>query len=109
MGILYHPALGKSRAAVNAAAILVILGGLATMYVIIIGGQAFPMAMFPGKEVLESGFFDGAVASYSPSLSEVALGVGGIAATLLMTAIGIRMLRFLPETLADDRMDARQD
>jgi len=109
MGILYHPALGKSRGAVNAAAILVILGGLAAMYVIIIGGQAFPMAMFPGKEVIESGFFDGAVASYSPSLPEVALGIGGIAATLLMTAIGIRMLRFLPESLADDKMDNRQD
>lgn len=108
LGILYHPALGKSRGAVNAAAILVILGGLATMYVIIIGGQAFPMAMFPGKEVIESSFFDGGIASYAPSLPEFVLGIGGIAATLLMTAIGIRMLRFLPESLADDAMDNRE-
>ena len=107
LGIIYHPALGKSRGAISAASIMVILGGLATMYVIIIGGQAFPMAMFPGKEIIESGFYDAGVAAYSPSLPEVALGIGGVAAALLMTAIGIRMLRFLPYSLADNAMDTR--
>jgi len=105
LGIIYHPALGKSRAAVSAASLLVILGGLAAMYVIIIGGQAFPMAMFPGKEIIDSGFYDGGVSAYTPSLPEVALGIGGVAAALLMTAIGIRMLRFLPETLSDKALD----
>jgi Ni/Fe-hydrogenase subunit HybB-like protein len=105
LGIVYHPALGQSRSAVAAACFMVILGGLATMYVIIIGGQAFPMAMFPGKEIIETTFYDSGLAPYTPSLPEVALGVGGVAAALLMTAIGIRMLRFLPETLSDKALD----
>ncbi|MGD2117739.1 MAG: polysulfide reductase NrfD [Chromatiales bacterium] len=108
LGIIYHPALGESRNAIVAASIMVILGGLATMYVVIIGGQAFPMAMFPGKEIIESGFYDGIngqVAAYAPSLPEIALGIGGIAVALLMTAIGIRMLRFLPESLSDKALD----
>lgn len=105
LAIIYHPALGKSRGAIVAASLLVILGGLATMYVIIIGGQAFPVAMFPGKEVIETTFYDGAVAPYSPSLTEFALGIGGVAIALLITVIGIRMLRFLPETLSDKALD----
>jgi molybdopterin-containing oxidoreductase family membrane subunit len=79
------------------------------MYVIIIGGQAFPMEMFPGKEVIDSTFYDGGVASYTPTLPEVALGIGGIAVTLLMTTVGVRMLRFLPESLADDAIDNREE
>ncbi len=102
LGIIYHPSLGQSRNAVSAASLMIILGGLAAMYVIIIGGQAFPMAMFPGKEIVESGFYDGGVAQYIPSLPEVLLGLGGIAAAMLMTVIGIRMLRFLPANLSDD-------
>ena len=105
LAIVYHPALGQSRNAVAAACVMVVLGGLATMYVIIIGGQAFPMAMFPGKEIIGSTFYDGGLAPYAPSLPEIALGVGGVAAALLMTAIGIRMLRFLPETLSDKALD----
>lgn len=108
LGIIYHPVLGKSRGGITAASVLVILGGLAAMYVIIIGGQAFPMAMFPGKTILASGFFDGVngqAALYTPSLPELLLGIGGIALVLLMTSVSIRMLRFLPESLADEVMD----
>ena len=108
LGILYHPALGKSRGAITIASLLVVLGGLAAMYVIIIGGQAFPMAMFPGKTIVESGFFDGvngAVAAYTPSLPEILLGVGGVALALLLTAVAMRMLKFLPESLADEVVD----
>jgi molybdopterin-containing oxidoreductase family membrane subunit len=108
LGMLYHPALGKSRGAIAGASVLVILGGLAAMYVIIIGGQAFPMAMFPDKTIVESGFFDGvggAAASYTPSLPEVLLGVGGVALALLMTVVAVRVLKFLPESLADEVVD----
>jgi molybdopterin-containing oxidoreductase family membrane subunit len=83
---------------------MVILGGLATMYLIIIGGQAFPMSLFPGKTIIESGFYDGVnglPAAYAPSIPEVLLGLGGVAVALLLTTVGIRMLRFLPESLAD--------
>ncbi len=108
MGILFHPALGKSHGGVIGASVLVILGGLAFMYVIVIAGQAFPMAMFPDKTIIETGFFDGvngAAAGYIPSMAEFLLGIGGIAIALLATFVGIRLLRFLPMSLADEVVD----
>lgn len=108
LGIIFHPALGKSRTWIASACGLVVLGGLASMYVIIIGGQAYPMQMFPDKTIIESGFYDGvggAIAAYTPSLPEVLLGIGGIAVALLITAVGVRVLQFLPESLADRDVD----
>ena len=108
LGIIYHPALGATRGGIIAASTLVILGGFATVYVIVIGGQAFPMAMFPGKTIVASGFFDGVNGQpmlYSPSLPEILLGLGGVALVLMLTFIGIRVLRFLPASLADDVSD----
>jgi molybdopterin-containing oxidoreductase family membrane subunit len=108
LAILFHPVLGKSRGAIAAACGLVIVGGLAAMYVIIIGGQAFPMPMFPGKTIVESGFYDGvggAAAYYVPSMPEILLGFGGVGLALLVTAIAIRVLRFLPVSLADEVSD----
>jgi Ni/Fe-hydrogenase subunit HybB-like protein len=104
LALLYLPATGKSRTWISVASLLVIVGGLAQMYVIIIGGQAYPMELFPGKEVTST-FFDGVVASYSPSLPEVILGIGGIGVALAATVVGIRVLRFLPTSLADDMVD----
>ncbi len=108
IALVYHPSIGKTRGGIIAAATAVVLGGLATIYVVVIGGQAFPMAIFPGKTVLSSGFFDGVNGQpflYSPSLPEVLLGIGGLALTLLLTFIGIRVLQFLPVTLSDEAMD----
>ena len=104
LALLYHPSTGKSRGWIAIASLLVIIGGLAQMYVIIIGGQAYPMEMFPGKEVVSS-FADGVVGSYVPSLPEVILGIGGIAIALAATVVGVRVLRFLPESLADEAVD----
>jgi len=104
LALLYHPSTGKSRGWIGIASLLVIIGGLAQMYVIIIGGQAYPMEMFPGKEVVSS-FADGVVGSYTPSLPEIILGMGGIAVALAATFVGVRVLRFLPSTLADDAVD----
>jgi Ni/Fe-hydrogenase subunit HybB-like protein len=104
LGILYHPVLSKDRRWIVAACALVIAGGFATMYVLIIGAQAYPIQMFPGKTILESGFFDGVqgqAASYSPSLPEILLGLGGVGLALLIAAVGVRVLQFLPESLAD--------
>jgi molybdopterin-containing oxidoreductase family membrane subunit len=89
-----------SRRALVAAALGVIAGGLAQVYVLIIGGQAYPQLMFPEKEVASS-FFDGVVAAYAPSLPEVALGVGGVALALALTAVALKVLPFLPHSLAD--------
>jgi [DsrC]-trisulfide reductase subunit P len=101
--LLYGPA-GKSRLWIGIACLLVIVGGLAQVYVILIGGQAYPMELFPGKEV-SSTFFDGVVASYTPSLPEFVLGIGGMALALAATVVGARVLRFLPVSLADDQVD----
>ena len=62
------------------------------------------MELFPGKEVTST-FFDGVVASYSPSLPEVILGIGGIGLALAATLVGVRVLRFLPASLADEVVD----
>jgi Ni/Fe-hydrogenase subunit HybB-like protein len=104
LALLYHPSTGKSRGWIGIASLLVIIGGLAQMYVIIIGGQAYPMELFPGKE-MSSSFFDGAVASYTPSLPEFILGLSGIAVALAATVVGVRVLRFLPVSLADEQVD----
>ena len=103
--VILFSKLGKSRGMVALAAILVVLGGLAQMYVTIIGGQAYPMPLFPGKEIISSGFFDGVVASYTPSLPEIALGIGGMALALGMTAFALKVLPFLPASLADADAD----
>ncbi len=104
LALVYAPRLARSRAAIAFASVLVILGGLAIVYVFIIGGQAYPLQMFPDKEV-SSAFMDGAVASYRPSLPEVLLGIGGIGLALAMTVFALKVLPFLPETLADDAVD----
>jgi len=102
--LFYHPTWGKSRTLVGLGALLVIIGGLIQMYVIIIGGQAYPLVLFPGKDV-SSSFSDGIVNSYAPSLPEVVLGVGGFAIALIIVALAVKVLGFLPNSLADEDVD----
>jgi len=78
------------------APLLVILGGLAQMYVTIIGGQAFPMQMFPGHEVTST-FYDGVVAQYNPTVYEWLLGIGGVGITFVLTVIAVRAFKFMPQ------------
>jgi molybdopterin-containing oxidoreductase family membrane subunit len=104
LGIIHHPALSRSRTWLASACGLVILGGLATMFVVIIGSQTYPLEMFPGMTVLDEGFGEAAAqfAPYHPSVPEFLLGLGGMAVAMLATAVAIRVLKFLPETLADE-------
>jgi len=102
MALIYHPALKGNRSTLGLASVLVLIGGVAQLYVIIIGGQAYPMEMFPGKEIL-AGY--GGIATYTPSLPEIALGLGGIAVSLIAVTFLIKFLPFLPESLADDVAD----
>lgn len=74
---------------------LVVIGGFAYLYVTIIGGQAFPLDLFPGMEE-NSNFYDGAVTTYSPSLAEMLLGLGGISLALVIVTVGMRVLPFVP-------------
>ena len=94
----------KSRMAVIVASIAVILGGLCQMYVTIIGTQAYPMPLFPGK-VVESVTNDGGIAPYSASLYEILLGLGGIAVAVLLAVFAMNVLRILPASLADKDTD----
>ena len=86
--LLLWRATASSRAWVSAAAALVLLGGLAQLYVIVIGGQAYPLEIFPGKEIIESSFHDGVVAHYTPSGWELMLALGGVALALLVGGAG---------------------
>jgi [DsrC]-trisulfide reductase subunit P len=104
LAICYAPAFRASIGWTAAAAVMVIAGGLSQMYMIIIGGQAFPMDLFPGKEV-SSSFYDGVVATYSASTPEVLLGVGGVALAFAATLFAVKILRFLPLSLADAEVD----
>ena len=105
LAMIYAPGVAKCRKTLAAACVLIILGGLAQMYTIIIGGQAYPMEMFPGMEVLESTFADGQAAQYSASLPEILLGIGGMAVAMIMVAVGVKVLGFLPRSLADSAAD----
>lgn len=104
LAMLYHPTIGKSRPAIATACALVIIGGLALLYVLLIGGQAYPLVLFPGYDVTST-FFDGQINHYSPTIWEITLGVGGIAIALLIVTVAVRVLRFLPETLEDAVVD----
>jgi molybdopterin-containing oxidoreductase family membrane subunit len=105
LAILFHPTLGKQRPMIALSAALVILGGLAQMYVTIIGGQAYPLDLFPGMQVTSS-FYDGVVHLYTPSLPEIMLGLGGVAIAGAMVVFGIKILRFLPESLDNQIVDS---
>jgi len=88
------------RSVLMLASALFVLGGLAQMYVTIIAGQAFPLALFPGMEVTSS-FHDGAVAHYRPSWLEIVLGLSGFAIALLVSGVALKALPFLPRLRRD--------
>ncbi len=102
LALLYSPATKGNRTMLGLASVLIILGGLIQLYVIIIGGQAYPMELFPGKEILE-GY--GTIASYTPTLPELMLGLGGVAVAIIAITYLVKFLPFLPESLADDVVD----
>jgi Ni/Fe-hydrogenase subunit HybB-like protein len=105
--MLLRPAEKTSKRQVMAASVLIILGGFAHIYGIVIGGQAFPQEIFPGFEA-SSSFFDGQITSYTPSIYEWALGLGGVALAVLITGIGVVALRILPMSLSDRNIDSTQ-
>ena len=104
MIILFNAKLRASRTLLVSACLMIVAGGLAQMYVTIIGGQAYPLDIFPGWQE-SSSFFDGVVHQYIPSLPETLLGLGGLAIALLIVTFGIKVLRFLPTSLADSEVD----
>ncbi|MCB1527925.1 MAG: polysulfide reductase NrfD, partial [Hyphomicrobiaceae bacterium] len=83
------------RTGIAISSVLALVGGLAFMYVTIIGGQAYPLDLLPGMEV-ESSFLDGVVASYTPTLPEVLLGIAGVSVAMLVTGLALKVMPFLP-------------
>ena len=98
--IVYCPRPSKSRTMISIASILVILGGLASLYVILIGGQSYPMTLVPGYEATST-FADGVISEYSPSIWEFMLGMGGVAISLVIVTFAMKIFRLLPDSLSD--------
>jgi molybdopterin-containing oxidoreductase family membrane subunit len=92
--LIFLPRCNLARSVV--ASLLVILGGFALLYVFIIGGQAYPLNIFPGYQA-SSSFGDGQIAAYHPSLYEFLLGFGGLAIAFVITIVCVHVLNFLPQ------------
>jgi Ni/Fe-hydrogenase subunit HybB-like protein len=99
LALLWRSGAASHRSAL-AASLLVTAGAFAWLYAFIIGGQAFPLEIFPGYTA-SSSFADGQIQSYAPSLPEVALGIGGLGLAFLIAVAGAGVLPFLPDS-ADD-------
>jgi Ni/Fe-hydrogenase subunit HybB-like protein len=95
--LLYSPR-SRGCASILTASALVMVGGLCQLYVLIIGGQVYPLRIFPGYRS-SSSFFDGVVADYAPTLWEVLLGFGGVAMAVLLCLVAMRTLPLLPRAL----------
>jgi Ni/Fe-hydrogenase subunit HybB-like protein len=102
--LIYAPGVKNCRNTLGLVCTMIIIGGFSKIYTILIGGQAFPLEIFPGYEVTSS-FYDGAINSYTPSLPEIFLGLGGIAMSLFIVVFALKVLRFLPVSLADSVAD----
>jgi molybdopterin-containing oxidoreductase family membrane subunit len=102
--LMVAPNTRANRTALVAASVMIVLGALAQMYVTIVGGQAFPLQLFPGFTE-KSSFFDGEIHAYAPSHWEWMLGISGVAIALAMVVFAVKILRILPESLADDVAD----
>ena len=103
---IYVFEFGKTTVGIVVSSFLVILGGFAQLFVVIIGGQSYPLEIFPGMTVTDSAFFDAATKHiYEPSLWELLLGLGGVAFAIFITILAMRILQFLPNSLADADVD----
>ncbi len=76
--------------------IMIIVGGFFAVAVIIIGGQAFPLNIFPDHTIIESTFFDNGIHGYTPSIYEYGLGIGGTSLALIIILVLITNLKFIP-------------
>ncbi len=104
--LLYHDRFTNNRISIAVAALLTIVGGISLLYVIIIGGQAYPIDIFPGKEIIDYGaMHSSTMYSYTPSIWEIMLGVSGIAIASFLTVVAVRILPFIPRSLSDTDLD----
>ncbi len=108
LALFYTSPCRRSRTAMVAGCALVLVGAFAQLYVMIIGGQAYPLVMFPGMQE-SSSFFDGEVASYVPSVPELLLCIGGLGLSLAVLTFLLAVLDFLPADLRDSQFDLQAE
>jgi molybdopterin-containing oxidoreductase family membrane subunit len=96
LALLFSPGARQSTGKVLVASMMVVLGGVSQMYVTIVGGQAFPLVMFPGYQE-SSSFYDGQIHAYTPSIWEILLGMGGVGIAFFLTVAAVRVFKFLPQ------------
>jgi molybdopterin-containing oxidoreductase family membrane subunit len=84
--------VGKNKILLSS--LLFIIGGIAQVYALLIGGQAYPMPLLDGYQATSA--FYGEIAAYTPSYWEFLLGIGGFALALLLTIISLRLFPILP-------------
>jgi len=101
LALVYARSLQRSSPALVIASLLVIVGAFAQLYIVIVGGQAYPLNIFPGY-IVESSFFDGVINEYTPSLWELMLGLGGVSSAALIALFAIRVLPIMPEGLPEE-------
>ena len=110
--LLFGPSVGffkgHLRRSVTLACGLVVLGGLAQLYVIIIGSQSYPLEIFPGWQE-SSSFFDGVKTVYSATIPEIMLGFGGVGLALLLILAGARVLALMPVELPNSFASANNE
>lgn len=98
--LIYSKKFNQHRCMIGLAGVLVLLGGMAQLYVLIIGGQEFPLQIFPGKEIIIGSQLT--EVGYIPSMPEMLLGVGGMALVVFLLVMAMKILPFLPEKLPNE-------
>ncbi|MBF0584195.1 MAG: polysulfide reductase NrfD [Magnetococcales bacterium] len=94
--ILFNSHFGNQLNGILLASALVVVGLFLFVSFVLLGGQSYPFNMFPGYE-MSSVFQDGMEGSYTPTLVELFLGLGGIGVSGLLYLLGIRFFRLLPQ------------
>lgn len=95
LSLIFYRPWNHSPLALPVAATCVFLGGLAQLYALIIGGQTVPLSLFAGAEIA-SDYFDGVIATYTPTVWEWWLVIGGVGLALLLMLLGIKFARIIP-------------
>lgn len=98
LSLIFYRPWKQSVSALPIAAACVLLGGLAQLYALIIGGQTVPLSLFAGAEIA-SDYFDGVMATYIPTVWEWLLAIGGIGLALLLMLLGIKFARIIPSVM----------
>ncbi|MEO5333081.1 MAG: polysulfide reductase NrfD [Magnetococcus sp. YQC-5] len=96
LALLFNHTLGNRVSGVLLASGCVVIGAFCFVAHTLLAGQSYPFDMFPGFKV-ESSFQDGVVGSYTPTLPELFLGLGGVGISGLIYLLGIRFFRMLPK------------